>query len=179
MAEHPVVVAIGECGLDFNRDFSPRKEQRLAFTQQLEVAIETGLPAFCHERDSHNDFLAILHEYRPHLTNVIVHCFTGEQGQLETYLDLDAHIGITGWICDERRGHHLREFIHIIPDNRLMIETDAPYLLPRDLQPKPKSRRNEPAFLPHICKAVADSRNQSTEHVAACTTKTAKNFYQL
>lgn len=179
MADHPAIVAIGECGLDYNRDFSPRKEQRKAFTQQLEIAIESGLPAFCHERDAHDDFLAILREYRPQLKDVVVHCFTGLQNQLETYLELDAHIGITGWICDERRGHHLREFIHIIPDNRLMIETDAPYLLPRDLKPKPKGRRNEPAFLPHICEAVAQARKQSTEHVADCSTATAKSFYQL
>ncbi len=179
MADHPKIVAIGECGLDYNRDFSPRQQQREAFTQQLEVAIGSGLPVFCHERDAHDDFLAILREYRQHLKQVVVHCFTGLQNQLEAYLELDAHIGITGWICDERRGYHLREFIHIIPDNRLMLETDAPYLLPRDLKPKPKGRRNEPALLPHICEAVAQSRNQSTEHVADCTTATATSFYQL
>ncbi len=116
---------------------------------------------------------------RDRLPAAVVHCFTGGRDELHHYMDLDCHVGITGWICDERRGHHLREFIHEIPADRLMIETDAPYLLPRDLSPKPKTRRNEPMYLGHICEAVAAARGESAEAVAASTTATARKFFGL
>jgi len=177
LAGHALVVAIGETGLDFNRDFSPRDVQERLFTQQLELATQAGLPVFAHQRDAHDRFVEILEPWRAHLAGVVVHCFTGTEDELAAYLDLDCHIGITGWICDERRGHHLREFIHRIPDERLMVETDAPYLLPRDLAPRPRTRRNEPAYLPHIVEAVARARGQDPAHVAAATTATARRFF--
>ncbi len=154
----PRVVAIGECGLDYFRDFSPRAAQREAFVGQLEIAAASARPVFLHQRDAHQDFTAILAEYRPTLAGGVAHCFTGGPRELEAYLALDLSIGVTGWVCDERRGADLREAVPLIPPDRLMIETDAPYLLPRDLKPGPKSRRNEPAFLPHIAQAVASLR---------------------
>ena len=126
----PKVKAIGETGLDFYRDFSPRRKQIASFEAHIEIAIQTGLPMFLHERDAHPTFAEVLKPYREKLSNVVVHCFTGERDVLHTYLDLDTHIGITGWICDERRGKHLVPLIKDIPLNRLMIETDAPYLCP-------------------------------------------------
>lgn len=179
LAEDDKLLAIGECGLDYNRDFSPRDTQRAVLTAQLELAVESGLPVFLHERDAHDDFLRILQAFRPQLSKAVVHCFTGNQSQLEAYLALDLHIGITGWICDERRGHHLREFIHLIPDNRLMIETDAPYLVPRDLRPKPKGRRNEPAFLGHIAEAVAAARDQPLKQLLPRIQATTEQFFGL
>jgi len=149
------------------------------FGEQLAVAVETGLPAFCHEREAHADFVEILKTYRKELGDVVVHCFTGTQQEMETYLELDCHIGITGWICDERRGHHLQDFIKQIPPGRLMIETDAPYLLPRDLDAKDKTRVNEPKHLPHIAAVVAKARDESVESLIAHTTDTAKQFFQL
>ncbi len=175
----PKVVAVGEAGLDFFRDFSPRPTQEKWFARQLEIAVDLQRPVFLHEREAHDHFIGILREYRDNLTQVVVHCFTGTEEELRTYLEMDCHIGITGWICDERRGHHLRDFIHLIPDDRLMIETDAPYLLPRDIRPKPKSRRNVPANLPHILNAVATAREQPTRHVAKTTTETAQAFFGL
>ena len=177
LAADPLVTAIGEAGLDFNRDFSPRAEQERVFEQQLEVAVATGLPVFAHERDAHERFVAILRRYRAELTAVVVHCFTGSEEALAAYLDLDCHIGLTGWICDERRGEHLREFIHRIPEDRLMVETDAPYLLPRDLEPRPKSRRNEPMYLPHIVERIAAVRGEDPATLAAATTATARRFF--
>ncbi|AOU98724.1 hydrolase TatD [Acidihalobacter yilgarnensis] len=177
--EHPKVRAIGEAGLDFNRDYSPREVQEHVFESQLELAIELGLPAFLHEREAHDRFIAILRHHRDRLSRVVVHCFTGNEDELTAYLDLDLHIGITGWICDERRGHHLREFIRRIPSDRLMIETDAPYLLPRDMRPKPHSRRNEPAYLPHILQAVAEAVGRTPDEVARQSTDTARAFYAL
>ena len=179
MAEDEKVRAIGECGLDYNRDFSPREKQRYAMEAQLELAVEAGLPVFLHERDAHDDFIKILESYKSELADAVVHCFTGEQSQMEAYLELDCHIGITGWICDERRGHHLQDFVKLIPGNRLMIETDAPYLTPRDLKPQPKNRRNEPVFLPHICETVARARGETTAEVASSTHQTAELFFRL
>ena len=129
------IVAVGETGLDYFRDFSPRDAQRAAFERQVQIAIDTGLPLFLHQRDAHDDFFAILGSHRDRLSEVVVHCFTGNQSELREYLDLDCHIGITGWICDERRGTHMKDFMRDIPANRLMIETDSPYLKPRNLRP--------------------------------------------
>ena len=148
VAAQPHVVAIGECGLDFNRMFSPQKDQEAAFHAQLELAAELKLPVFLHERDAYPRFAEILAEWRPELPGAVVHCFTGEREALQHYLELDCHIGITGWVCDERRGSGLAELVPEIPDERLLIETDAPWLTPRTLKPRPK--RNLPEFLPHI-----------------------------
>lgn len=173
------IVAVGETGLDYFRDFSPRDSQRSSFEQQIQIAIETGLPLFLHQRDAHDDFFAILGDHRDQLKEVVVHCFTGNQSELHEYLDLDCHIGITGWICDERRGTHMKDFIQDIPANRLMIETDAPYLKPRNLRPKLKSNRNEPRLLPWILGTLAACRNEHPATLAKATTKTARTFFRL
>ncbi|TDJ36254.1 MAG: hydrolase TatD [Gammaproteobacteria bacterium] len=182
-AEAPETLAVGETGLDFFRDFSPRDVQERVFAEQLELGAQSQLPVFMHLRDAHERFLAIVKEHRDAMLRGVVHCFTGTREELWDFLDLDLHIGITGWICDERRGHHLREFIGDIPDNRLMIETDAPYLLPRDLpgdfDPQPSGRRNEPAILPHVLAAVADATGKPDEEVAAKTTATAREFFSI
>ena len=179
LAQEPQVVAVGECGLDYFRDFSPRETQRQAFHRQLELATKVGKPVFLHQRDAHEDFLAILREHWPRLKNGVAHCFTGNGAELAAYLDLGLSIGITGWICDERRGSHLLPLMKEIPAKRLMLETDAPYLLPRDLKPKPESRRNEPAYLPHIAQVVARARGESVEQLADSTTATARAFFSL
>jgi TatD DNase family protein len=179
LLNEPRVRAVGECGLDFNRDFSPRPLQEKALEAQLALAAELRLPVFLHERDASERLLAILKDYRDHLTGAVVHCFTGEREALFAYLDMDLHIGITGWICDERRGTHLHPLVGNIAEGRLMLESDAPYLLPRSLRPKPKNGRNEPAFLPEVLREVALHRGESAEHTAAHTTATARAFFQL
>lgn len=179
LASHKAVVAIGETGLDFNRDFSPRPEQELAFEAQLELASELQLPVFLHERDAHKRQLEILRSYRDHLVDGVLHCFSGDKKALFNYLDLDLHIGITGWICDERRGQELQQMVHNIPLDRLMLETDAPYLTPRTLLPKPKSSRNEPAYLPWVLDSVAEFRDESAEVIAHATSATSQQFFRL
>ncbi|MBU2712538.1 TatD family hydrolase [Zooshikella harenae] len=179
LATDKKAVALGEMGLDFNRDFSPRPQQEKVFIQQLELACELKLPVFLHERDADQRMQAILKDYRDHLINGVIHCFTGQKHVLFNYLDLDLHIGLTGWICDERRGQHLLKLIPSIPSNRLMVETDAPYLLPRTLNPKPKSRRNEPAFLPEVVKTIADGQHTDYARVANETWQVTKSFFQL
>ncbi len=173
------VKAIGETGLDFFRDYSPRKDQIASFEDHLALAIKTRLPLFLHERDACPVFTEVLRSCRNELTNVVVHCFTGDQNALHAYLDLDCHIGITGWICDERRGAHLVPLIRDIPVNRLMIETDAPYLLPRSIRPKPKTRRNEPYYLTVVCKAVASTRGETYDELARHTSANAVRFFDI
>jgi TatD DNase family protein len=175
----PQVVAVGECGLDYFRNFSPPAAQRAAFIAQLEIAVTVAKPVFLHQRDAHEDFKAILEDFRGSLNGGVAHCFTGDSAELEDYLALGLRVGITGWVCDERRGAHLREAVPRIPADRLMLETDAPYLLPRDLKPRPKSRRNEPMHLAHIARAVAALRDESYESLAASTTRTAIEFFRL
>lgn len=177
LAQQPQVVAVGECGLDYFRDFSPRDAQRTAFERQLELAARIGKPVFLHQRDAHDDFSAILRDFRPRLAGGVAHCFTAGPAEARAYLELGLYIGITGWICDERRGHHLREVVREIPADRLLIETDAPYLLPRDLKPKPASRRNEPMYLPHVLEAIAQARGESVTELAATTTANAVRLF--
>jgi TatD DNase family protein len=179
LAAEPEVVAVGETGLDYFRDFSPRDQQRAAFQRQLGIGMDTGLPLFLHMRDAHDDFLAILREVREQLSDVVVHCFTGNREELHDYLDLDCHIGITGWICDERRGTHMLDFLQDIPADRLMIETDAPYLKPRNLRPRVKSHRNEPRWLPWILGTIAEARKQPREMLAQQTTANARRFFRI
>ena len=179
LAMAPVVRAVGECGLDFDRDFSPRPQQEAAFEAQLELAADLGKPVFLHERAGHERFIAIIGRWRSRLRGGVVHCFTGTAAELDAYLELGLHIGITGWINDERRGQHLREVVKGIPADRLMIETDAPYLLPRDIKPAPKSRRNEPHYLPYVVRAIAAARGESPEAVAQASTAAARKFFGL
>jgi TatD DNase family protein len=179
LSQQPGVVAVGETGLDYFRDFSPRDVQRDVFQKQLQIGIDTGLPLFLHLRDAHGDFHAILKEVRDRLSHVVVHCFTGNREELHDYLDLDCHIGITGWICDERRGSHMKEFLKDIPLNRLMVETDAPYLKPRNLKPRVKTHRNEPRWLPWIVGTLAAVREEHPGLVAEQTTANARAFFRL
>lgn len=177
LAGAPEVKAIGECGLDFDRNFSPPAAQEAAFEAQLELAAETGLPVFLHERSAHDRFTAILRNARPRLRGAVVHCFTGGAAELDAYLSLELHIGITGWINDERRGHGLREVVKRVPSNRLMIETDAPFLTPHDARPRPAGGRNEPALLPLVLAAVARAVGRPPTQVAEETTRTARAFF--
>ncbi|MES2404121.1 MAG: TatD family hydrolase [Pseudomonadota bacterium] len=179
LAIEPEVLAVGETGLDYFRDLSPRPAQRAAFERQLAIAADLQMPLFLHQRDAHDDFLALLKTARDLVPAVVVHCFTDDRRALFDYLDLDCHIGITGWICDERRGVHLRELVREIPADRLLLETDAPYLLPRDLRPQPSDRRNEPMHLAHICEAVARERGEAAEVTATNATATSRAFFGL
>ena len=179
LAARPQVRAIGECGLDFNRDFSPRPDQKHWFEEQVKLACELEMPLFVHEREASEELLKILDCHREQLRNVVVHCFTGEAEALDAYLARGFYIGITGWICDERRGTHLQELVKKIPRDRLMLETDSPYLVPRTMRPKPKNHRNEPAFLVYVLETVARCLGREPADVAAETSRTAESFFGL
>ncbi|MCW8930660.1 MAG: TatD family hydrolase [Gammaproteobacteria bacterium] len=184
------VLAVGECGLDFNRNFSTPEEQLSCFEMQLELAVELKMPVFLHQRDAQSDFLRLIKKYRSGLVDAVAHCFTGGQDELESYLEEDLYIGITGWLCDERRGKELQDCVHLIPDNRLMVETDAPYLFPRNLKlpPNPlltgkkkkKARsRNEPQYLPHIIKTLAPLVNKEESELTLLTVENTQHFFRL
>ena len=173
------VVAVGECGLDYFRNLSTPAAQRTAFTAQLQLAVDSAKPVFLHQRDAHAEFVAILREFAGALTGGVAHCFTGGPAELEDYLALGLYIGVTGWVCDERRGQELRDAVPRIPSERLMIETDSPYLLPRDLSSAGKSRRNEPSNLPHIAAAIASLRGEPLESMARSTTANAVSLFGL
>lgn len=179
LSTHKSVVAIGETGLDFNRNFSSETDQTIAFEKQLELAVKTKMPLFIHERDASKRQLEILRNYRDHFTKGVIHCFTGNRKTLYNYLDLNLHIGITGWICDQQRGKDLRNLVSNIPIDRLMIETDAPYLLPKNLPNKPKNRRNEPSFLPWVLKEISKYRKETVEILARETCTNAKKFFGI
>lgn len=179
LAAQAEVVAVGETGLDYHRNYSPREVQLQVFERQLQIAVDFQKPLFLHQRDAHTDFLELLSRYRPRVPAAVVHCFTDTGQAMQDYLALDCHIGITGWICDERRGTHLRELVSQIPADRLMIETDSPYLLPRSFRPRPSHRRNEPMYLRHICEDIAHCRGEDAAITAANSTATAEAFFRL
>ena len=179
LLEDPRTVAVGECGLDYFRNFSPHDTQLQVFEMQLDLAERFRKPVFLHQRDAHGDFMKMLRTHRPRLSKAVVHCFTGDARELEEYLSVDCHIGITGWICDERRGRHLRDCVGLIPADRLMLETDAPYLIPRDLRPRPASNRNEPMHLRHIAEVVAGCLGKPLDQLIRETTRNAEAFFSL
>ena len=184
------VVAVGECGLDFNRNFSTPAEQLSCFEQQLELAVELKMPVFLHQRDAREDSLRLIKKYRSGLVDAVAHCFTGGQAELEAYLEEDLYVGITGWLCDERRGKDLQDCVSLIPKNRVMAETDAPFLFPRDLKlpeealltgkkKKNSRRRNEPKYLPHIIKTLAHYMEVNEQELVRLTTYNARQFFRL
>ena len=179
LAKLPQVVAIGECGLDYDRDFSPRDVQRHWFEEQIKLARDLNMPLFLHERAAFSDFKKILENYSEVCDKSVVHCFTGTGGELSAYLKLGCYIGITGWICDERRGGHLRRLVKMIPIHKLMVETDAPFLLPRNMVQKPKDRRNEPAFLPHVVQEIAKCMGKTPEEVARASYDNTLRFFGI
>ncbi len=179
LATEQYVVAIGEMGLDFNRNFSTPAQQEKAFEAQLELAAELQLPVFLHERDAAERQLQILRTYRDHLVDAVTHCFTGSREALYGYLDLDMYIGITGWVCDDKRGTGLQGLVADIPLQRLMVETDAPYLLPKNMPEPPKGKRNEPAFLPWVVSKIAEQREESAEELAQQTSDNSLRFFRL
>lgn len=179
LSQHNNVVAIGECGLDFNRNFSTPEQQEQAFIAQLELAVELNMPLFLHCRDAHKRFLALLRPYLSQVPGTVVHCFTDDRATLEAYLALDISIGITGWVCDERRGLDLRKLMPLIPQDKLLFETDAPYLLPRDLKPKPESHRNEPLYLSHIVTEVAKLRGDDPLQLGQIAVENTCRLFRL
>jgi len=179
LARHYHVKAIGECGLDFNRNFSTPEQQLKVFQQQVDLAIGLDLPLFLHQRDAFEPWFELLKPALGKVPAMVTHCFTGNKKELERCLAADMYIGITGWLCDERRGLELRNIIKHIPLNRLMIETDAPYLTPRNIRPKPKSSRNEPSYLSYVVQTYAELTGLSSQVIIQHSTLNAQKVFNL
>ena len=164
LAANPKVRAWGEIGLDFNRMYSPRKDQEMWFEKQLETADQLELPMIFHERDSNGRFLEILKKQAVKKLNGVVHCFSGDRNELEQYLDLGLYIGITGILTIKGRGARLRKLAPIIPLDRLLVETDAPYLVPAP--EKNQHRRNEPAFVKSVLLKLAEVKQEDPNQLS-------------
>ncbi|OKY27015.1 TatD family hydrolase [Thalassotalea sp. PP2-459] len=179
LSTHESVKAIGECGLDFNRNFSTPENQQRVFSQQLALAADVQLPVFLHQRDAFDSWLAIIKPFINKIPAFVTHCFTGNETEVKQCLAHDMYIGITGWLCDERRGSELRAAVKHIPLERLMIETDAPYLTPRTIRPKPKSSRNEPSYLPYVVKALAEITGYSEQTIIEYSVENSRYVFNL
>jgi TatD DNase family protein len=179
LAQNDCVRAIGECGLDFNRNFSTPENQQRVFSEQVTLAKQLKLPLFLHQRDAFEPWFNIL---KPHISDIpalVSHCFTGNKSELQQCLEAGMYIGITGWVCDERRGQALRDLVPLIPLEQLMIETDAPYLTPRTIRPKPKSSRNEPSYLPYVVNMLSELIGCSKEELIQQTTINSEKVFNL
>ncbi|TWX58429.1 TatD family hydrolase [Colwellia hornerae] len=179
LAKHKAVKAIGECGLDFNRNFSTPKQQEKVFAEQISLAAELQLPLFLHQRDAFPAWFQLLSPYLTAVPAMVSHCFTGNADELDQCLSAGMYIGITGWVCDERRGKPLQALIPSIPLDKLMIETDAPYLTPRSIKPKPKSSRNEPAYLPYVIEKLAELYQCNNNDIINATSENARKVFNL
>jgi TatD DNase family protein len=177
ITESKNAVAIGETGLDFNRNYSTQNNQINAFNEQISIAKSLDLPLYLHERDAEAQMLSILKSHFNEEIKGVLHCFTANKDTLKHYLDLGLYIGITGWICDERRGSELQEAIKYIPKNRILIETDSPYLLPRSLRPRPK--KNHPKLLPHIASQAASYAAIEEAELIKITIQNTKQLFNL
>ena len=169
--------AIGETGLDYFRNISPPNIQKKSFSMHIEIAKELNLPLYLHQRDAHSDFIRLIKENITNFPKFVVHCFTGNQEELNEYLGLGAYIGLTGWICDAKRNIDLRHSIKNIPIEKMMIETDSPYLIPKNLMVKPKKNINEPKFLPHIANEICEITGYGLEELKLATRNNALEFF--
>jgi TatD DNase family protein len=179
LASQPEVKAIGECGLDFNRNFSAPAQQQKVFSEQVALAAKLNMPLFLHQRDAFQPWFSILKPYFNKIPAMVTHCFTGSKDELQQCLAANMYVGITGWLCDERRGQELRDIVSMIPLNRLLIETDAPYLTPRTIRPKPKSSRNEPSYLAHILNEISELTGIDPDEIACQTSHNARQVFKL
>lgn len=171
------IVAVGECGLDYDRMFSTRENQIRCFDHQIKIAEECGKPLFLHEREAADDFIARFKKHGEICKHSVVHCFTGTKETLQRYLDMGFYIGITGWICDERRADALREAVKYIPLNRIMIETDAPYLTPRNI--KGLDRTNVPQNIKYVATELAKNMRVNEEELISAVRENTEAFFRI
>ncbi|MBU0697839.1 MAG: TatD family hydrolase [Pseudomonadota bacterium] len=177
LAKNPKVRAWGEIGLDFNRMFSPRKDQEMWLVRQLEIAAELDLAVIFHERDSSGRLIEILKTCHKTFHAGVIHCFSGEKSELKQYLDLGLYIGITGIVTIKNRGAELRKLAPLIPADRILVETDAPYLTP--VPEKNHTRRNEPAFVRSVLLKLAEVRREDPEHFSAQVWKNTCRLFNI
>ncbi len=177
LAENYKILAVGECGLDFDRMFSARENQIRCLEKHIQLAERMEKPMFLHERDAASDFVSVFRCHKEICRNAVVHCFTGDQATLETYLDMGFSIGITGWICDDRRAAALREAVRILPLDRVMIETDSPYLIPRNVTGI--GRINFPQNICYVARTLAEYMHVPEEELIAHAKENTEKFFGI
>lgn len=173
--QDPRCVAVGECGLDYYRMLSPAKIQQSVCAAHMQAALALDKPIYLHDRQASDDLYDLMRAHDG--LHGVVHCFTGDRNALRRYLDHGLFIGLTGWCLDERRGQALAELVPYIPSDRLLIETDSPYLVPRNIKPRPK--RNEPALLRFIAQGIAQLRGETPEQIMMTTAENARRMLRL
>jgi TatD DNase family protein len=174
LARHPRVVAIGETGLDYYYDHSPRDVQKDAFARFVELARAVGKPVVCHIRDAHDDARHILRQTRASELGVVIHCFTGTPDDARAYAELGCYVSFSG-IVTYKTAQPIRDAVPLVPRDRVLIETDCPYLAPVPM----RGKRNEPAFVVHTAEVVARCAGVALDELAALTTENACRVYRL
>lgn len=176
-AEHPGIAAVGECGLDYDRMFSPKEAQLACLERHIEIAEETGRPMFLHERSAAEDFAAVFLRHPAVCRRSVVHCFTEGPRELERLLSMGFMIGITGWICDDRRAEALRSAVRLLPPDRVMLETDAPYLTPRNVPGL--ARTNVPGNIRYVAEELARRMDIDPERLEAAALANTMRFFRI
>jgi len=174
LARDPWVVAYGEIGLDYAKNYSPRERQLAAFAEQLDLAAELGLPVVIHDRDAHADTMRLLRSRAPFPAGGIMHCFSGDTGLAREVLDLGFYISIPG-VVTFKNGRLLQEVVSSVPLDRMLLETDAPFLAPVPF----RGKTNRPEYLVHIGRKVAELKGVSLEAVARQTSDNAFRLFNL
>lgn len=177
VSDNKRIVAVGECGLDYDRMFSTKENQLICLEHHIEIAAETGKPMFLHEREAHSDMVGCFSGYPEVCRRSVIHCFTGKREVLEKYLDMGFYIGITGWICDERRGAALRDAVKILPLDRVLLETDAPYLTPRNVKKLP--RTNVPQNIVYVAEELAKNMEVSVSELEVAARKNTEHLFGI
>jgi len=189
--KQPECVAVGECGLDYKRDYSPRDQQEVAFKKQVQLGVRYQKALLVHERDSHDGIIEVLKEFEASLPPVIIHCFTGTVEQIKTYIERGYYIGVTGYICKDKYGKTLRDAIKdgTLPLNRIIVQTNAPYMTPNtprdEIDPVSQTlldhcyADNEPCTLSIIVRCIAKCLSQEPRHVADVCTETAIKVFRF
>lgn len=177
ITENDRIVAVGECGLDFDRMFSNRENQIRCLEKHIVLAERLEKPLFLHERSAAEEFAKRFKKHPDICKKSVVHCFTGDKRTLEQYLDMGFSIGITGWICDDRRAKELREAVKLIPPDRILIETDAPYLTPRNVPGL--ARTNVPENIIYVAKELAKYMNVAEEDLIQHARENTERIFGL
>jgi len=177
LSENPKIVAVGECGLDYDRMFSTKENQIRCLEKHIVLAEKLGKPLFLHERSAADDFVKRFKKHPDICKRSVVHCFTGDKATLDKYLSMGFFIGITGWICDDRRAKELRDAVSIIPLDRILVETDAPYLTPRNVPGL--NRTNVPQNVKYVVKDLAKYMKVPEDVLTEHARKNTERLFQI
>ena len=177
ITSNPRIVAVGECGLDYDRMYSTRDNQIRCLEKHINLAEKLDKPLILHERSASDDFKKRFKNHKELCKKSVVHCFTGNRYVLDDYLNMGFSIGITGWVCDDKRGKELREAVKLIPLDRILIETDAPYLTPKNVDGL--SKVNVPENIIYVARELAKHMGVSEDELIAHAKENTERLFSL